>query len=79
MMNIGRGDAVQNKDINYNKMRKLFIMLLLAAFTLSAGVPLLEAAPAKARHAQLAKGKSAKKSKAKKKNHKKQKKMKKRH
>jgi hypothetical protein len=48
-------------------MKKLFIMLLLAAFTLSVGLPLLEAAPAKAKQAQVAKGKTSKKGKAQKK------------
>ena len=79
LLNVDRGVAVQNKNRHYMKIRKLFIMLLLAAFTLSVGLPLSEAAPAKGKHAQVAKGKGSKKGKAQKKKQKKQNKRQKRH
>lgn len=43
------------------KLRKLLLLLVLAAFTLSIGLPLAEAAPAKPRLAHVAKGKAQKK------------------
>ncbi len=53
------------------KISRLLLTLVLAAFTLSVGLPLAEAIPAKPKTAQVAKGKAAKKAKAKKKSRKK--------